>query len=271
MGVGTVSDITRTLSGIVSFARTSYDRVLSESEVSVPTSGFKNTLLKALDGDIIERLRLQPVKFKLKHEIENPGDPIDHLYFLEEGMASMTTTFKDGSQVEVGTFGYESVIGVSTLMGTKKSLNRVYIQIAGHGYTCHVEDAKREFRLGGDFQSLTLRYVQAQLVQAMQSAGCNAKHNFEQRLARWLLICADRAHINTFKISHGFLADMLGGRRPTISTTAGILKRKGLIEYTRGEIHILDGPGLTKISCECYQIIKDYLDNYTEFDTAITA
>ena len=234
------------------------------------TSGYKNTLLKALDGDVIERLRLQPVKFELKHEIENPGNPIDRVYFLEDGMASMTTTFKDGSQVEVGMFGYESVIGVSTLMGTKKSLNRVYTQIAGHGYSCHVEDARREFRLGGAFQSLALRYVQAQLVQAMQSAGCNAKHNIEQRLARWLLLCADRAHIDTFKISHEFLADMLGVRRPTVSTTARSLKQKGLIEYTRGEIRILDVPGLTKTACECYLIIKDYLDNYTKFDTSIT-
>ena len=235
------------------------------------TSGFKNTVLKALDGDIIARLGLQPVKFELEHEIESPGDPIDHLYFLEEGMASMTTTFKDESQVEVGMFGYESVIGVSALMGTKKSLNRVYTQIAGHGYRCHVEDARREFRLGGYFQSLVLRYVQAQLVQAMQSAGCNAKHNIEQRLARWLLLCADRAHTDTFKISHEFLADMLGVRRPTVSTTAGVLKRKGLIDYTRGEIRILDVPGLTKASCECYLTIKDYLDNYARFDTANTA
>jgi CRP-like cAMP-binding protein len=219
---------------------------------------------------IVERLRLHPVKFELKHEIEFPGEPIDHLYFLEEGMASMTATFKDESQVEVGIFGYESVIGVSALMGTKTSLNRVYTQIAGHGYSCHVEDARREFHLGGDFQFLALRYVQAQLVQAMQSTGCNAKHNFEQRLSRWLLICADRAHTDTFKISHEFLADMLGGRRPTISATAGKLKRKGLIDYTRGEIRILDVPGLTKTSCECYLIIKDYLDNYAKFDTAIT-
>jgi CRP-like cAMP-binding protein len=254
----------------VSFAHPDYDRVLSESEDSLRTGNYKNTLLKALDGEVIERLRLQPVKFELKHEIENPGDPIDHVYFLEEGMASMTTTFKDGSQVEVGMFGYESVIGVSALMGTKRSLNRVYTQIAGHGYSCDVEDAAREFRLGGAFQFLALRYVQAQLVQAMQSAGCNAKHNFEQRLARWLLLCADRAHTGTFKISHEFLADMLGGRRPTISTTAGILKQKGLIEYTRGEIRILDVPGLTRISCECYLIIKHHLDNYTEFDSAIT-
>ena len=234
-------------------------------------NGFRNTLLKALDGDITERLQLRPVKFELKHEIEYPGNPIDHLYFLEEGMASMTTTFKDGSQVEVGMFGYESIIGVSALMGTKKSLNRVYTQIAGHGYACPVEAAGREFRLGGRFQSLALRYVQAQLVQAMQSAGCTAKHNFEQRLARWLLICADRTHSDTFKMSHQFLSDMLGGGRPSVSTTAGTLKQKGLIDYTRGEIRILDVPGLTKASCECYLIIKDYLDNYTKFDTAITA
>jgi len=237
----------------------------------LPADGYKNTLLNALDADVIARLRLQPVKFELKHEVEYPGDVIDRLYFLEEGMASMTTTFKDGSQVEVGMFGYESVIGVSALMGSKESLNRVYTQIAGHGYTCQVGDARREFRLGGAFQFLALRYVQAQLVQAMQSAGCNAKHNFEQRLARWLLLCADRSHSDTFKISHKFLADMLGGGRPTISTIAGGLKRKGLIEYTREEIRILDFPGLTKASCECYLIIKEYLDNYAKFDSAITA
>jgi CRP-like cAMP-binding protein len=261
---------------MVSMAHTDWyqvipDQVIPESEDILGTSSYKNTLLKDLDGEIIERLRLHSVKFELKHEIENPGGPIDCLYFLEEGMASMTTTFKDESQVEVGMFGYESVIGVSALMGTKTSLNRVYTQIAGYGYNCRVEDARREFRLGGQFQSLALRYVQAQLVQAMQSAGCNAKHSFEQRLARWLLLCADRANIDTFKISQEFLADMLGVRRPTVSTAAGILKRKGLIEYTRGEIRILDVPGLTKASCECYLIIKDYLDNYTKFDTAITA
>ena len=96
----------------------------------------------------------------------------------------MTTTFNDGSQVEVGMFGYEGVIGVSALMGTKRSLNRVYTQIEGSGFSCAVELARQEFELGETFQSLTLRYVQAQLVQAMQSAGCNAKHRIEQRLSR---------------------------------------------------------------------------------------
>lgn len=231
---------------------------------------YKNTVLSTLNADVISRLNVQPVKFELKHEIEYPGKAIDYLYFVEEGMASMTTTFRDGSQVEVGMFGYESVIGVSALMGTKRSLNRVYTQIAGHGFASDVEAARREFARGGDFQHLALRYVQTQLVQAIQSAGCHAKHNVEQRLARWLLICADRAHSNTFKMSQEFLADMLGGTRPTLTTAAGLLKQKGLIEYTRGEIHIVDTTGLERTSCECYLIIKNHLDNYAEFDTTTT-
>lgn len=227
---------------------------------------FQNTLLRSLGTAIRNRLCLQPVQFELKHEIEYPGKPIDHLYFVEEGMACMTTTFMDGSQVEVGMFGYESVIGVSALMGTKRSLNRVYTQIAGHGYACSTESARQEFNRGGDFQHLALRYVQAQLVTAVQSAGCHAKHNVEQRLARWLLICSDRTHNSRFKMSHEFLADMLGGTRPTLSTAAAVLKHKGLIEYTRGEIHIIDVAGLERASCECYMIIKNHLDNYAEFE-----
>ena len=233
---------------------------------------FRNTLLKALDAEIIARLCLHRVTFELQHEIEFPGSPIEHLFLVEEGMASMTTTFKDGSQVEVGMFGYESVIGVSALMGTKKSLNRIYTQIAGHGYSCPIDAARREFSARGSFQELLFSgYVQAQLVQAMQSAGCNAKHNVEERLARWLLICADRAHSPTFTMSQEFLADMLGSTRPTVSIAAGSLKEEGLIEYNRGVILILDSVKLEERACECYHIIKDHLDNYAELDSGITA
>ena len=232
---------------------------------------FKNILLKALDSETIARLSLQPVVFELEHEIEFPGNTIRHLYFVEAGMASMTTTFSNGTQVEVGMFGYESMIGVSALMGTKKSLNRVYTQIAGHGYSCLLGAAHREFIRGGIFQSLALRYVQTQLVQTMQSAGCNAQHEVDQRLARWLLICADRAQTSTFKMSHEYLSHMLGNSRPTVSQAAAMLKDAGLIDYTRGVIHIPDVKRLEARACECYHVIKDHLDNLAEFDSGLPA
>jgi CRP-like cAMP-binding protein len=205
------------------------------------------------------------------HELEFPGNPIAHLFFVEEGMASMTTTFGDGSQVEVGMFGYEGVIGISALMGTKRSLNRVYTQIAGDGFSCSLEAGQREFSRGGQFQSLALRYVQTQLVQTAQSAGCNAKHEVDRRFARWLLLCADRANSNAFALSQEFIAAMLGSTRPTVSTVAGLLKEDGLIEYSRGVIRILDVARLEARACECYRVIKDHLDNYTEFDSGMDA
>jgi CRP-like cAMP-binding protein len=223
---------------------------------------FNNTLLKSVGPDVIRRLGLRPIQFELKHELEYPGKPIKHLYFIEDGTASMTTTFQDGSQVEVGMFGYEAIIGVAALMGATHSVNRLYTQIAGSGYYCPVDAAKAEFCLGGSFQSLVLRYVQTQLVQAAQTAGCNAKHNFEQRLARWLLVCADRARSDTFHMSHSLLADMLGGTRSTVSIAAGALKAKGLIKYSRGVIRILNAPQLENAACECYLVIKEYLDAY---------
>ena len=232
---------------------------------------FKNLLLKTLDIEIVTRLQLHPVTFEVGHEIEFPGKTVEHLFFVEEGMASQTVTLGDGSQVEVGMFGYESVIGVSALMGTKRSLNRVYTQIAGRGYSCHVEVAKNEFARCSSFHSLALRYVQAQLVQVMQSAACNAKHEIEQRLARWLLICADRAHSNIFKMSQEYLADMLGNSRPSVSVAAGALKEEKLIDYNRGIIRILDPTRLESRACECYHVIRDHLDNYAEFDTGIVA
>jgi CRP-like cAMP-binding protein len=132
-----------------------------------------------------------------------------------------------------------------------------------------VRAARAEFGVGGAFQQLALAYVQAQLVQVIQLAGCNATHNFEQRLARWLLVCADRAQCNTFRMSHDFLSSMLGSTRSTMSITAAQLKQDGLIEYARGVIRILDTKGLEKKACECYAVVENYLDNYAEFDSGV--
>lgn len=250
-------------SNIVRFPR------MNNEAAKIPN--YANTLLKAFDSELIARLHLEPVVFKTGQRIEQPGKAIRYLYFLEGGMASMTTLFHNGTEVEVGMFGYESVIGVSALMGTIQSLNHVYTQIAGTGYRCSYERALREFERFEVFHNLCLRYVQAQLVQSSQSAGCASMHNFEQRLARWLLISADRAHVETFKMSQEFLSHMLGSSRPTVSIVAGTLKKEKLIDYKRGVISILNRKGLEERSCECYKVVRKYLANYEQFDTAHTS
>ena len=227
---------------------------------------FKNRILHLLDTETIQRLQLKRLSLEAGYEIENPGEPIAHLIFLEDGIGSMTTTFDDGFQVEVGMFGAESVMGASALIGTRRSLNKVYMQLTGYGFACKTEVAVQEFARNQRFHDLVLRYVQALLVQACQSAGCNSHHNIAQRLARWMLLCGDRCESPTLNLTHEYLADMLGSNRSTVSVAAESLQNEGLIRYSRGKVTILDRSGLERRSCECYRVVRDHLADYLEVD-----
>lgn len=227
---------------------------------------YKNEVLRRLEPAIIERLDLRPVELPAGREIEYPGNHIDHLFFIEEGIASMTTTFKDGFQVEVALAGSESVLGASSMMGTRRSLNRVYMQVAGRGYSSQTALATNEFKRAERFHDLTLRYLQAQFIQSAQTAGCNARHSIEQRLARWLLLCADRNGNHVLALSHEYMADMLGVARSSVSITAGHFQERKLIQYSRGKIHLIDLAGLEALACECYRVVRDHLANYAESD-----
>lgn len=230
-------------------------------------SPFKNTVLRNLPADSIERLQLSPLQLQTEHVIETPGREIRKLYFIEEGCGSMTTMFKDGSQVEASLFGNEAVIGASALIGTKRSLNNIYMQIPGHGFISNIKAADREFRTCERFRDIVLRSVQAQLMQTAQTAGCNARHDAMQRMSRWLLLCADRVYSNELGLTHEFLGHMLGVRRSTASVTAEELQRRGYIDYRRGKIKILDRAGLEETACECYRVVKEHLENYHEVET----
>ena len=107
---------------------------------------FKNVILQRLHPAIVERLELQRVELPVNREIEFPGSGIANLFFLEEGIASMTVTFKDGFEVEVALAGPEGILGTSGMMGTRRSLNRVYMQIGGYGYSSMMAVATKEFK-----------------------------------------------------------------------------------------------------------------------------
>ena len=231
---------------------------------------YRNTILQHLDPQTIHRLDLRHADLPLRHQLETPGQAIRHVYFIEEGIGSMTTVFEDGSQVETSMFGYESVVGVSGLMGVKHSLNNVSMQLAGCGYSSPISLARAEFARNETFQLLCLRYVQAQLTLSTQNAACNARHTHDQRLARWLLICCDRARQPDLEMSQEFVAQMLGVTRSTVSIEAAKLKEKGLIDYKRGHIQVLNVKGLEAEACECYRVVREHLENFASFDAGFT-
>jgi CRP-like cAMP-binding protein len=227
---------------------------------------FKNFLLQRLGREVIDRLELKRIELPLSHEIERPQTRISHLIFLEEGIASMTATFADGFEVEIALAGSEAVLGASSMMGTRRSLNRVYMQIAGHGYSSPVALATKEFKRAEKFHDLTLRYLQAQFIQSAQTAGCNAHHTVEQRMARWLLLCSDRIGDKVLPLSHQFLAEMIGVTRTSVTAVALRLQEQNLIQYARGKIKLIDRDGLERLSCECYRVVHDHLCSLVDMD-----
>ena len=226
---------------------------------------FRNTILDHLDADEIRRLQLQPVTLPVGQVLQRNDGRIEAIFFLEDGIGSMTTVFEDGSQVEAGMFGYEAAIGAAALMGVVRANNQVAMQLPGHGYRTTKEAAEREFRRGEALHDLVLRYAQSQSVQTSQAAGCNIRHNVLQRLSRWLLVSRDRVTTDVLQFTQEFLAAMIGVARPAVNSVAQELQEHGLIRYSRGRVEIVDRPGLEKAACECYWKIRGDLEAFREF------
>jgi CRP-like cAMP-binding protein len=165
-----------------------------------------------------------------------------------------------GEQVEVGLIGREGFAGLPGLLDQPQMSHSVIIQGSGEGLRIRTSLLRQEFAKGGMLQKLVHTFAYLQFVQITQSVLCNRMHEVEARLARWLLASADRSETELLHLTQEFLSQMLGVQRSTVTVAAGDLQRKGLIGYSRGRIHILDRPGLTARTCECYGIVNASYD-----------
>jgi CRP-like cAMP-binding protein len=251
--------------GLVSFARSgvglgAHDAKEHAVNPSTLPKRYKNMLLGSLSAPEIQRLEphLSPVAFKRNQPLHNPGQRVDTVYFLEDGVCSIVVTMKDGGTVEVGIIGRDSFVGLPAVLGTGHSPNRSFIQIPGTGFSVKAKTLREQSSDGSGGLSLGLqRGVQGLLAQTAQTAACNRVHELEERLARWLLMCHDRMQTDSLSITHEFLAMMLGTRRSTVTVAAGMLHKAGLIDYSRGNVKIENRKGLEETACECYSIVHE--------------
>jgi CRP-like cAMP-binding protein len=201
--------------------------------------------------------KLQQVGLIYGESIYEQGEVIRFVYFPASGIISLIATIKDSAMLEVGIVGKEGFVGLPVFLGVKTSLNRAIVQGAGLALRMKAADFLTESRKGGALPQLIQRYTHSLLTQVSQSAVCYRFHASEARLARWLLMTSDRLESNEFRITQEFLSNMLGVRREAVNKSAVILQQQQLISYRRGNMSILDPPGLKKAACQCYDIIKD--------------
>ena len=188
------------------------------------------------------------------------GDPIRHVYFPIDSFVSLVTALADNTRLEVGMVGSEGMLGTSLILGV--SMQPQYATVQGAGVTLRMTAAlfASHCRDSPALRQSLNRYIYVLMGQLSMTAACTHYHVVEARLARWLLMTRDRAHSDRFRLTHKFLAYMLGVRRVGITEAAGALHARGLIQYSRGEIAILDNAGLEEASCDCYAQGNDIYD-----------
>jgi len=217
-----------------------------------------NHLLAALSPAERERLypHLRLVAMPLGKVLYESGDRLRHVYFPTNSIVSLLYVLADGASAEISVVGNDGNIGIALFMGGETTPSRAIVQSAGYAYRLIGQQLKDEFHRSGGMQLLLLRYTQSLITQMAQTAVCNRHHSVDQQLCRWLLLSLDRLSVNQLTMTQELIANMLGVRREGVTEAAGKLQRLGVIEYSRGQITVLDRPKLEQLCCECYAVVK---------------
>jgi CRP-like cAMP-binding protein len=220
--------------------------------------GLQNRLLLALsvqDFTLVEP-QLERVPLPVGTRLVEPNTPIEHAYFLEQGIASVVATTPQGRRIEAGIIGREGLSGIPVLLGADHTPQECFIQAAGEGLRIRADDLRRAMAGSASLHQHLLRFVQAFMVQMGQTALSNASHVLEQRLARWLLMCHDRVDGNDLSTTHEFLSLMLGVRRAGVTETLVGLEERGLISTRRSHVAVLDRVGLEEAAGDSYGVAE---------------
>jgi CRP-like cAMP-binding protein len=194
----------------------------------------------------------EPVELQFATVLCVEGEPMRAVYFPMESVISLVTTLADGARLEVGMIGKEGMLGTSILLGVDISPQHAVVQGGGSALRMSAAAFRRHCKRDVDARELMNRFVHVLMEQLAQTAACTRYHRVERRLARWLLMTRQRVGNDRFHLTHEFLAYMLGVRRAGVTHAARSLQGRGLIDYRRGAITVLDPPGLQKASCSCY-------------------
>ena len=229
-----------------------------------------NHLLAALPDSEWARWQpnLESIDLELGQVLYESGQKMYDVYFPIDAIISLLCVLENGSTAEIAVVGNEGIVGVSLFMGGQTTPSRAVVQSAGLCIRLNAEKLVKEFNLSLPVMHLLLRYMQALMTQATQTAVCNRHHSLDQQLCRWLLLSMDRLPTNKLIMTQELIANMLGVRREGVTEAAGKLQKEGLIKYARGKIEIIDRIGIEKRSCECYKVVKNEYDRLLPYLTS---
>ncbi len=220
---------------------------------------WANGILRHLSSKTLALIEPHLHKMKLAQGVvlQETGKPITSVYFPLSGMVSMLAVLKTGEAIEAGIIGREGFVGGYLGPRGWRPFGHAVIQMAGDVMRLNVRHFKNAYDASDELRILVNGYQSVVHFQAQQTAACQALHQVEPRMCRWLLQAQDAVGSDKLNLTQEFLSHMLGVRRTSVSGSANKLQEDGLISYSRGVIRILDRKGLEKNACECYAAVRN--------------
>lgn len=185
-----------------------------------------------------------------------PNQPITSVYFPTFGMVSLLAVMRNGATAEVGLMGSEGFVGIPIILGARHASVRAIAQTEGSGFRMGSELFRQILPETPQLERMLRHYAHTQAMQLAQGAACNCLHQVPERLARWLSMSRDRTGSEVLPLTQEFIAQMLGCRRSTVTTSIGQLQKMGVIRSEHGRVHILDREQLESRACECYGVMR---------------
>jgi CRP-like cAMP-binding protein len=225
-------------------------------------SNSENHLIKLLPHAVrTQFLELcSPFDLVALSDLSMHGAPLSHAYFPRSGFIALVVDIETHPPLAVGMIGAESMLGAELALGVAKTPWRAVVQGAGSCWRVEAHVLRKAMATIAELKELMQRAVMVSLHQQSLASACQRFHTVSERLARRLLMSQDRAHADSFHVTQDFIALMLGVRRVGVSGAASEFQRRGLIEYHRGELTVLDRLGLQHVACNCYGADKRIRD-----------
>ena len=222
-----------------------------------------NRLLSSLSAKVADALYsyLEAVPIEAGQVVHEPYQPLGHVWFPRRGMVSLLTPTRDGTHVDTVGVGPEGLVGLEPVLGAERATDLAMVRVPGEAARIEAGPLRQALGQHPSLRRLLGRYALARSGQMAQSAACARVHEVEGRLASRLLLVQAAVHgAASFPLTHEAAAEMLGARRPTVSSASAKLQRAGLIANAYGAVTVLDQAGLDAASCGCHRAIRDVYD-----------
>jgi len=216
-----------------------------------------NRLLAALSAGDFSTIApcLDEVELESGFVIHEAGAPIEHVHFIHSGMVSQLGAAADGQSAEVAAIGREGAVGVMAGLGSPRAVGRAVVQLPVRAARVPAARLADLVRRSERAHHIVIRSSDVLMAQVQQTAACNALHDVQARLSRWLLHAEDRCG-GRLRVTQEQISQLLGVQRTTITMVCRVMQSDEVIHIGRGVVDIRDSWALQKRACSCYHVMR---------------